>query len=640
MPGKIEDYALIGDLLTAALVGRDGSLDWLCLPRFDSPACFAALLGDENNGRWRIAPKEAEAAEAPKAAEENGTNHTSRRRYRGDSLVLETEWETPTGRATVIDFMPRRDGAPCVVRIVEGLSGTVDLRMDLRLRFGYGSVVPWMHRVDGQLTGIAGPESVWLSTPVRPTGHGEAHTADFTVTAGEQIPFVLTWQPSHLPAPDPVDPFDALRRTEEYWKEWLRPFSYEGHYRDAVVRSLITLKALTYEPTGGIVAAPTTSLPEQIGGVRNWDYRYCWLRDAGMTLEALLRSGFTAEADKWRGWLERAVAGRPQDIQIMYGIGGERRLTEWTADWLGGYESSRPVRIGNGAAAQQQLDVPGELMDTLLLTLRAGLRPERHLLALQRSVLDHLEKTWSRPDQGLWETRGAPRHHVHSKVMCWVAFDRAVRMAEDHGRPGPVAHWREIRDRIHQEVCEKGFDPVRSTFTQSYGSRALDAALLLIPGTGFLPPDDPRVLGTVAAVERELVSDGLVRRYSTAGRPADASAPSRTSTPSTSPKSSTPSAAPSGTSPDGLPGSEGAFLACSFWLADALRLTGREGEAREIFERLLLLRNDVGLLAEEYDPRARRQLGNFPQAFTHVPLIHVAYELDRHALHHARKFVP
>ena len=615
MPGRIEDYALVGDLLTAALVGRDGSLDWLCLPRFDSPACFAALLGDENNGRWRIAP--ADAFTGTDADE----SVTVRRRYRGDSLVLETEWETATGRATVVDFMPRRDGAPSVVRIVEGHSGTVDLRMDLRLRFEYGSVVPWMHRVDGQLTGIAGPESVWLTTPVALTGHDEAHTADFTVTAGERIPSVLTWHPSHLPAPDPVDPFDALRRTEEYWEQWLRPFSYDGTYRDAVVRSLITLKALTYEPTGGIVAAPTTSLPEQPGGVRNWDYRYCWLRDAGMTLEALLRSGFTAEAQAWRGWLERAVAGRPKDIQIMYGIGGERRLTEWTADWLAGYENSRPVRIGNGAAAQQQLDVPGELMETLSLTLRSGLRPERHLLSLQQALLDHLEEVWTRPDQGLWETRGEPRHHVHSKVMCWVAFDRAVRMVEEHGRPGPVEHWREVRDRIHREVCERGFDPARGTFTQSYGSRAHDAALLLIPGTGIQPPDDPRVIGTVAAVERELATDdGLVSRYSTGAAGA----------------TSTGGAA----APDGLTGGEGAFLACSFWLADALRLTGREDDARHLFERLLLLRNDVGLLAEEYDPLARRQLGNFPQAFTHVPLIRVAYELDGHATHHGRKLVP
>ncbi|MFG2503048.1 glycoside hydrolase family 15 protein [Streptomyces sp. NPDC048441] len=598
MPSHIEDYALIGDLLTAALVGRDGGLDWLCLPRFDSAACFAALLGDKDNGRWRIAP----------AAADDGQPCT-RRRYRGDTLVLETEWETETGWVQVTDFMPRRDGAPCVVRIVEGLSGCVDMRMDLRLRFDYGNVVPWVHRVEGQFAATAGPDSVWLRTPVRLTGRHGTHTADFRVTDGEQIPFVLTWHPSHLPAPEATDAFDALRRTEAYWADWLGTCSYEGSYREAVVRSLITLKALTYEPTGGIVAAPTTSLPERIGGERNWDYRYCWLRDAGMTLEALLRSGFTAEADAWRGWLERAVAGRPQDIQIMYGIAGERRLPEWAADWLAGYEDSRPVRIGNAAVAQQQLDVPGELMDALYLTLRSGLRPERHLVSLRRMVLDHLEKTWSAPDQSLWEMRGAPRQYVHSKVMCWVAFDRAVRMAEEHGDPGPVEQWREIRDRIHREVCDQGFDQARGTFTQSYGSPELDASLLLIPRTGFLPPDDPRVIGTVEAVQRELVVDGLVLRYPVGGDG----------------------------SPDGLAGGEGAFLACSFWLADALRLIGREEEARALFERLLALRNDVGLLAEEYDLRSGRQLGNFPQAFTHVPLIRAAYELDSHAVHVTRR---
>ncbi|MGW0733085.1 glycoside hydrolase family 15 protein [Streptomyces sp. NPDC002851] len=594
MPGPIEDYALIGDLLTAALVRADGSLDWLCLPRFDSPACFAALLGDEGNGRWKIAPTEAAARSC------------TQRHYRGDTLVLETEWETSTGWVQLTDFMPGRgDGAPCVVRIVEGMTGTVPLHMDLRLRFDYGRVVPWWTGTQERLTAVAGPDAVCLDSPVELTGqrHEGAHIAEFAVRAGERLPFVLSWHPSHLPVPDPVDPFEALRGTERFWNQWLRPFSYEGRYRDAVVRSLITLKALTYEPTGGIVAAPTTSLPELPGGVRNWDYRYCWLRDAAMTLEALLRSGFTAEADAWRGWLERAVAGRPQDLQIMYGIGGERRLTEWQADWLPGYEASRPVRIGNAAVGQQQLDVPGELMDTLALTLRAGLRPERHLLSLQRAWLEHLEQVWSGPDQGLWEMRGAPRHYTHSKVMCWVAFDRAVRMAERHGRPGPVDRWRELRDRIHSEVCDQGFDAVRGTFTQSYGSPELDASLLLIPRTGFLPPDDPRVVGTVEAVQRELVVDGLVRRY-TAGRAG---------------------------SPDGLTGGEGAFLGCSFWLADALRLIGRENEARELFEHLLSLRNDVGLLAEEYDPRVRRQLGNFPQAFTHVPLIHTAYELDRHA---------
>ncbi|GHE61817.1 glycoside hydrolase family 15 protein [Streptomyces capitiformicae] len=595
-PAAIEDYALIGDLLTAALVGKDGSIDWLCLPRFDSPACFAALLGDEDNGRWRIAP-----------AEQDGPY--PRRRYRDDTLVLDTAWETSTGQVLITDFMPPRgEDAPCVVRIVEGLSGTVDMRMELRLRFDYGRLLPWMRHKDGQLTGIAGPDAVWLSTPVRLTAHGPAHISSFRVTPGERVPFVLVWRPSHLPTPDPVDPFDALHATEAYWRLWLRRLTYDGPYRDAVARSLITLKALTYEPTGGIVAAPTTSLPEEIGGVRNWDYRYCWLRDAGMTLEALLRSGFTAEADAWRGWLERAVAGRPEDVQIMYGIAGERRLTEWEVDWLPGYEGSRPVRIGNAAAAQRQLDVPGEVMDAIHLAVGCGLRPRRHLVELQAVLLDHLEQAWREPDQGLWETRGAPRHYTHSKVMCWVAFDRAVRLAEDHARPGPVERWREVRDLIHRDVCERAFDPERGTFTQSYGSRELDAALLQIPQTGFLPPDDPRVIGTVDAVRRELLTDGLVARYS-AGR-AD--------------------------SPDGLPGGEGAFLACSFWLADALLPLGREDEARALYERLLSLRNDVGLLAEEYDPLARRQLGNFPQAFTHVPLIRVAYELDRHATHARR----
>jgi GH15 family glucan-1,4-alpha-glucosidase len=595
-PSAIEDYALIGDLLTAALVARDGSIDWLCLPRFDSPACFAALLGDEDNGRWRVAP-----------ADEAGA--VARRRYRDDTLILETEWETPSGRALVTDFMPPRgEDAPCVVRIVEGLSGTVDMRMELRLRFDYGRVLPWMRHKDGQLTGIAGPDAVWLGTPVRLTAHGTSHRAAFRVTPGERVPFVLVWRPSHLPTPDPVDAFDALAATDTYWRLWLRRLTYDGPYRDAVARSLITLKALTYEPTGGIVAAPTTSLPEEVGGVRNWDYRYCWLRDAGMALEALLRSGFTAEADAWRGWLARALAGRPEDAQIMYGIAGERRLTEWEADWLPGYEGSRPVRIGNAAAAQRQLDVPGEVMETIHLSIGCGLRPRRHLVDLQTVLLDHLEQAWTLPDQGLWEMRGTPRHYTHSKVMCWVAFDRAVRLAEGHDRPGPVEHWRRIRDRIHREVCERAFDPDRGTFTQSYGSRELDAALLQIPQTGFLPPDDPRVVGTVEAVRRELLVDGLVARYSAGGPD----------------------------SPDGLTGGEGAFLACSFWLADALLSIGREDEARALYERLLDLRNDVGLLAEEYDPRARRQLGNFPQAFTHVPLIRVAYELDRHAPHARR----
>ncbi|MEU5880738.1 glycoside hydrolase family 15 protein [Spirillospora sp. NPDC047279] len=588
MPGRIEDYALIGDCQSAALVRTDGSIDWLCLPRFDSEACFAALLGDEENGRWRIAPAGGGAA--------------TRRRYRGDTLVLETEWELPGGSVRLIDFMPHRGEAPDIVRIVEGLSGEVAMAFDLRLRFGYGHRVPWMHQADGQLAGIAGPDAIWLRSPVKVSGREFAHTAEFTVRPGERIPFVLTWHPSHLPAPQPVDALRALEETEDEWKRWVDRFSYRGTYRDAVIRSLITLKALTYQPTGGIVAAPTTSLPEAVGGVRNWDYRYCWLRDATMTLDALLRSGFTDEADAWRQWLLRAVAGSPEDVQIMYGVAGERRLTEWEVGWLPGYEGSRPVRVGNAAAGQLQMDVPGEVINSLYLARRAGLPPAEEIAAMQESLLDYVERRWEEPDEGLWEIRGGRRHFVHSKLMCWVAFDRAIRISEEFGRPGPVDHWRTLRDRIHRDICDKGFDAVRGTFTQSYGSPDVDAALLLIPQVGFLPARDPRVVGTIEAVRRELAGDGFVRRYPTH----------------------------EGRASDGLTGEEGAFLACSFWLADGLLAIGREDEARELFERLLSLRNDVGLLAEEYDPRAGRQVGNFPQAFSHVPLIHTAYELDGH----------
>jgi GH15 family glucan-1,4-alpha-glucosidase len=589
MAGRIEDYALIGDMQSAALVGRDGSIDWLCFPRFDSPAVFAALLGDEENGHWRIGPTSVEP-------------YCTHRRYRGDTLILETEWETPTGTVRLIDFMPHRGEAPDIVRIVEGVSGEVPMRVEVRLRFDYGHVIPWMHKTDDQLAGIAGPDSVWLRGPLPLTGESFAHTADFTVKAGDRVPFVLTWHPSHLPAPKPVDALLALVETEHLWTEWVRSCTYDGQYRDAVVRSLITLKGLTYSPTGGIVAAPTTSLPEAVGGGRNWDYRFCWLRDATMTLEALLRSGFQTEAESWRQWLVRAVAGSPEDIQIMYGVGGERRLTEWQAGWLPGYENSAPVRIGNAAAGQLQLDVPGEVMDSLYLAARAGLEPSRHVWSMQQALLKYLEPRWATPDEGLWEVRGGSKHFVHSKVMCWVAFDRAVRMVEEYGRPGPVDHWRRIRDRIHREVCEYGFDKERGTFTQSYGSTDVDAALLLIPQVGFLPPEDPRVAGTVLTIQRELASDGFVRRYPTH----------------------------EGESSDGLAGEEGAFLACSFWLADGLRLIGRHKDAEELFHRLLALRNDVGLLAEEYDPRLGRQVGNFPQAFSHVPLIRTAYDLDHH----------
>ncbi|MEV0750467.1 glycoside hydrolase family 15 protein [Streptomyces sp. NBC_00184] len=587
MTPRIEDYALIGDLQTAALVGRNGSVDWLCLPRFDSGACFAALLGDEENGHWRIAPK--------------GADTCTRRAYRGDSLVLETFWETRTGTVKVIDFMPQRDREPDVMRIIEGVSGTVDMASVIRLRFDFGSVVPWMRRSQGQRVAVAGPDSAWLRSepPVKTWGQQFSTCSSFSVSAGEQVAFVLTWHPSHSPRPDLVDPYEALENTLTDWAEWSARCTYEGPYREAVIRSLITLKALTFGPTGGIVAAPTTSLPEDIGGVRNWDYRYCWLRDSTLTLGALTSAGYLEEAAAWRDWLLRAVAGDPADLQIMYGLAGERRLPEAELPWLRGYENSAPVRIGNAAVRQRQLDVYGEVIDSLRLARAAGLDDAPHAWSLQLSLLGFLESTWREPDEGLWEIRGRRRHFVHSKVMAWVAADRAVRtLEEDPSLSGDADRWRAMRDAVHREVCEKGYDPVRNTFTQSYGSRELDAATLLIARTGFLPPDDPRVIGTVDAVRDELGSDGLVRRYST-----------------------------DSTAVDGLPGGEGAFLACSFWLADALRMTGRTDEATELFERLLALRNDVGLLAEEYDTAAMRQLGNFPQAFSHIGLVGTAVAL-------------
>ncbi|MBT2442339.1 glycoside hydrolase family 15 protein [Streptomyces sp. ISL-36] len=587
MTQRIDDYALIGDLQTAALVGRDGSIDWLCLPRFDSAACFAALLGDEDNGHWRIAPK--------------GATRCTRRNYAEDSLVLETYWETRTGTVKVVDFMPQRDKAPDVIRIVEGVSGTVEMSAVLRLRFDYGSIVPWIRRSDGHRVAIAGPDSVWLRSepPVKTWGQQFSTCSSFTMAAGEKVAFVLTWHPSHEPRPALVDPFDALEHSLADWREWSARCTYEGPYREAVLRSLITLKALTYAPTGGIVAAPTTSLPEELGGVRNWDYRSCWLRDSTLTLAALLSAGYVEEAAAWRDWLLRAVAGDPADLQIMYGPAGERRLPEMSVPWLRGYADSAPVRVGNAAVDQFQLDVYGEVMDSLYRARKAGIPAERHAWNLQLSLLGFLESTWREPDEGLWEVRGPRRHFVHSKVMAWVAADRAVRTLEDDpSLPGDVARWRTMRDEIHAEVCTKGYDPDRNTFTQSYGSRDLDAATLLIPQVGFLPPDDPRVLGTVEAVRKELTHGGFVRRYSTEG-----------------------------VSVDGLPGGEGTFLVCSFWLADALWLTGRVDEARELFERLLGLRNDVGLLAEEYDPVARRQLGNFPQAFSHIGLVGTALAL-------------
>ncbi|MFJ8693392.1 glycoside hydrolase family 15 protein [Streptomyces roseolilacinus] len=587
MTQHIEDYALIGDLQTAALVGRDGSIDWLCLPRFDSGACFAALLGDENNGHWRIAPA--------------GARTCTRRGYVGDSLVLESVWETRTGTVRVLDFMPHRDRAPDVMRIVEGVTGRVEVSSVLRLRFDYGSIVPWMRRSDGHRVAVAGPDSVWLrSEPeVKTWGQQYSTCSSFAVGPGEKVAFCLTWHPSHEARPPLVDPYMALEHTLEDWKSWSAQCTYEGPYREAVMRSLITLKALTYAPTGGIVAAATTSLPEELGGVRNWDYRYCWLRDSTLTLRALLSAGYLEEAAAWRDWLLRAVAGDPADLQIMYGLAGERRLPESEVPWLRGYGGARPVRIGNAAVKQLQLDVYGEVMDSLALAREVGMPPQRQAWALQLSLLGFLESTWRQPDEGLWEVRGPRRHFVHSKVMAWVAADRAVRTLElNPSLPGDVERWRVMREEVHREVCERGYDPVRNTFTQSYGSAELDAATLMIPRVGFLPPDDPRVVGTVEAVRAELGHHGFVRRYGT-----------------------------DGIAVDGLPGGEGTFLACSFWLADALRMMGRTEEARELFKRLLELRNDVGLLAEEYDPVARRQLGNFPQAFSHVGLVATALAL-------------
>ncbi|GGK66469.1 glucoamylase [Planomonospora parontospora subsp. parontospora] len=586
---RIEDYALIGDMQSAALVGRDGSIDWLCLPRFDSPSCFGALLGDTDHGQWWIGPAGGERRSA------------TRRRYRGDTLVLESEWDLPGGTVRVIDFMPPRQANPDLVRIVEGVSGSVEMSTEIRIRFDYGRIVPWVRRTDeGLLHAVGGPDSIWLHSPVPLRSRGYTHHGAFRVSAGDRLPFVFTWHPSHEPRPTEIDPFEQLTETEALWTEWANRCTHTGPWRDAVVRSLITLKALTYSPTGGIVAAPTTSLPEDLGGVRNWDYRYCWLRDATMILDALIGSGYLEEAADWRAWLLRAIAGRAEDLQIMYGVAGERRLPEMELDWLPGYEDSRPVRIGNGAVNQLQLDVYGEVSNSLYLARASGLSPDNRAWTIQRQLIDYLEAHWDEPDEGLWEVRGPRRHFTHSKVMCWVALDRVIRAVEEFGRTGPVERWRALRDRIHAEICVKAFDSTRNTFTQSYGSHELDAALLLIPIVGFLPATDPRVIGTIEAIERELLVDGFVLRYPVA----------------------------KDNDVDGLPGGEGAFLACSFWLAEALAMVGRRDEAVELFERLLALRNDVGLLAEEYDPRYGRLVGNFPQAFSHVPLIHVASALS------------
>ena len=592
MAGRTEDYALIGDMQTAALVCRDGTVDWLCLPRFDSHAIFAGLLGTEEHGFWRIGP--SHPADVPPPAAE-------RRRYRGDTLVLESEWDTPRGTVRVIDFMPPRDGAPQVIRIVEGVSGRVKMRSALRMRFSYGWVVPWVHKVGERTVAVAGPDSVWLDTEVETHGEELTTYSDFTVSAGDRIAFTISWEASHKQPPPLPEPEASLEATEEFWRQWVEQCTYHGPYRDAVVRSLITLKALTYGPTGGIVAAPTTSLPEDIGGSRNWDYRFTWLRDAAITLSSLLRTGYRDEARAWREWLLRAVAGDPENLQIMYGIAGERELGETELSWLPGYEDSKPVRVGNGAAGQLQLDVYGEVTEALHLAHMTGLARNDYASLLQLKLIRYLEDHWNEPDEGIWEVRGPRRHFVHSKVMAWVAVDRTVRLIESGEVDGPLERWRELRDEIHSTVCEKGYDKERNTFTQYYGSKELDASLLLIPQMGFLPPDDKRVIGTIEAIQRELgTEDGFVLRYPTSGEEAGV---------------------------DGLEGDEGAFLACSFWLADDLAMIGRVDEARKLFEKLLSLRNDLGLLAEEWDPRLQRQVGNFPQAFSHVPLIDTALRL-------------
>ncbi|CAN5119918.1 glycoside hydrolase family 15 protein [soil metagenome] len=582
---RIEDYALIGDTQTAGLVGRDGSIDWLCLPRFDSGACFAGLLGGDDHGRWSLRPA--------------GDVRRVRRRYLPGTLVLETEFETDDGCVRVLDCMPPRDGLPDLARVVVGVRGRVPMRLRLVIRFDYGWVVPWVRRLDGLLAAVAGPDALYLRSPVDTTGEGFATVADFTVSAGDRVPFVLAWQPSHLPAPAVGDGLRLLADTESWWREWSGRSTYAGEWADAVQRSLVTLKALTFAPTGGVVAAPTTSLPERLGGVRNWDYRYCWLRDASFTLSALLVAGFTDEARSWRDWLLRAVAGDPSRLQIMYGPAGERRLPELELPWLPGYEGSAPVRVGNAASRQFQLDVYGEVLDAMHTARGAGLEPSLPAWSLQQRLLEYLETGWQRADEGIWEVRGPRRHFTHSKVMAWVAMDRSVKAVEHYGLDGPVERWRATREAIHDEVCRRGYDARAGTFVQHYGASRVDASLLMLPLVGFVSPHDPRMKGTVAAVERELCTDGLVARY--APDPAV----------------------------DGLPPGEGAFLACSFWLVDNYTMAGRVDEARRLFGRLLALRNDVGLLAEEYDPGARRMVGNFPQAFSHVELVNAAHNLSR-----------
>jgi GH15 family glucan-1,4-alpha-glucosidase len=585
---KIEDYAFLSDTQTCALVSRDGCVDWLCFPRFDSGACFAALLGDRKNGRWSCWPQ--------------GGVTATRRRYRGDTLVLETEIETAEGAVRLIDFMPPRGENPDIVRIIEGLRGHVRMKMELIIRFDYGHIVPWVRSRDGDLEAIAGPDALVLRTPVETKGEDLTTVAEFTVAEGERVPFVLTWFPSHEKPARAINPEHALEETIAYWEEWSGRCKPQGEWHEAVLRSLITLKGLTYAPTGGIVAAATTSLPEEIGGVRNWDYRICWLRDATFTLYSLMNAGYLEEARAWREWLLRAIAGSASQMQIMYGVQGERRLDEYEIPWLAGYENSKPVRVGNAASEQSQLDVYGEILAVNYVAHRAGIAHNEADWHLQIQLMRFLETKWREPDEGIWEVRGGRKQFTHSKMMAWLAFDRAVKLAESCNCPAEehLERWREIRAEIHREVCERGYNARKRAFTQVYGSDELDASLLMMPLTGFLPIEDERVVGTIEAIQRELMRDGLILRYR---------------------------AEESGV--DGLPGGEGVFLPCSFWLADCLHLMGRTGEARELFERLLQLRNDLGLLSEEYDPKAKRQLGNFPQAFTHVALVNTARILSQ-----------
>jgi len=594
MPARIEDYALIGDCETAALVSLSGSIDWLCWPRFDSGACFAALLGNPENGRWLMAPAD------------DGARST--RRYRGDTMILETQFETDEGSVVVIDFMPLRDERSNIVRTVVGKRGRVAMKTEIVFRFDYGSIVPWVSRLDdGTLRAIAGPDMIVIRSGVELHGAHLTTLGEFVVGEGEEVSFVMTWGPSHLPPPKSVDPKRALQITEQFWHEWTNACTYRGPWREPVMRSLLTLKSLTYRPTGGIVAAPTTSLPEELGGVRNWDYRYCWLRDATLTLLALMDAGYYSEAEQWRDWLLRAAAGSAHQVQIMYGLGGERFLREWDIPWLDGYENSRPVRIGNAAHDQLQIDVYGEVMDALHQARLGNIPESVDAWELQKALAAHLETIWDRPDQGIWETRGKPQHFTHSKVMAWVAIDRAVKSAEFCKLDGPLDRWRALRDRIHADVCAKSFSREHNAFVQAYDSKLADASTLLLALVGFLPPTDPRIRGTVEYVEKHLLVDGFVLRY-------DSSA-----------------------TDDGLPAGEGAFLACSFWLADNYVLLGRRDDALKIFERLLSLRNDVGLLSEEYDPRVKRQIGNFPQAFSHIALLSTAFNLTHHHDHGSKQ---